>query len=274
MNTATTSFLKQLETGAPTPTMPVAFIGHGNPMNTINNSVFAHEWNRMSSLIPRPRAIVVMSAHWLSRGLRVTAMPQPQTIHDFYGFPQELYDIQYPAPGSPDLASATQSFINHIELDHDWGLDHGAWTVLAHMYPDASIPVVQLSVDMHSSLEELYNTVSLLRPLRERGVLFMGSGNIVHNLGLVNFNPNPTPADWALEFDATSKELIENRNIQPLIDYASLGSAAQLAIPSEDHYRPMIMTLALTNNNEKITFFNESIDAATVSMRSFILSPE
>jgi 4,5-DOPA dioxygenase extradiol len=269
MYKTTKKLFNALYNGQLTPRMPVAFIGHGNPMNAINDSVFAAEWNKMAKLIPQPTAIICISAHWLTRGTYVTAMNNPKTIHDFYGFPQSLYEIEYTAPGSPELAQGVQSFTDHIETDHEWGLDHGAWTILMHMYPNANIPTIQLSIDMQSSIEQLNDLMRQLQPLRDRGVLFLGSGNIVHNLELVDFHSN-TAADWAIEFDQKSKELIEKKDIESLINYSNLGSAARMAIPTEDHYRPMTMTLGLIEEHEKITFFTEDIDLGSVSMRSFI----
>lgn len=269
---STKQVFSALYSGKLSPRMPVAFVGHGNPMNAITDTVFSSEWERMATLIPQPSAIICMSAHWLTTGTRVTAMTEPKTIHDFYGFPEELYNVQYPAPGCPDLAHGAQSFIEHMELDHEWGFDHGAWSVLKHMYPNADIPTIQLSIDMESSIEQLHELIQQLKPLRDRGVLFLGSGNIVHNLRLVDFHSN-TAQEWALEFDKTSKELIEKKDVQSLLHYRNLGNAAQIAIPTEDHYRPMTMTMGLIEESEKITFFNEDIDLGSVSMRSFISTP-
>lgn len=267
------AIVRNLQAARPSPTMPLAFVGHGNPMNAINDSSFAREWQRMATLIPKPQAIICMSAHWLTSGTFITAMQQPPTIHDIYGFPPELYTIAYTAPGHPVFAEEISTLYEHIETDHRWGFDHGAWMVLMHMYPAMNIPVMQLSIDMSISLEQIYTLTELLKPLRERGVLFLGSGNIVHNLAHARLMESETAYDWALEFDATSAALIRDRNDQDLLHYQKLGRSAQLAIPTEDHYRPMMMTLALSRPNDQLTFFNERIDAASVSMRSFLLSP-
>jgi 4,5-DOPA dioxygenase extradiol len=272
-DSATKAVLHNLQAGQPSPTMPVAFVGHGNPMNAINDSRFAQEWKRMATLIPQPQTIICMSAHWLTEGTYVTAMQQPPTIHDMYGFPRELYEIQYTAPGDTVLATELSALYEHIKTDHQWGFDHGAWMVLMHMYPAMKIPVLQLSIDMAASLEQLYELTNLLKPLRDRGVLFLGSGNIVHNLERARLTDTASAYDWALEFDAISAKLIHDRNYQDLLQYQKLGSSARLAIPTEDHYRPMLMTLALSSPRDTLTFFNESIDAASVSMRSFLLSP-
>lgn len=226
----------------------------------------------MATFIPKPQAIIVMSAHWLTHGTSITAMQQPPTIHDFYGFPSDLYAMNYAAPGNPVLAKDISAFAEHVQLDHTWGFDHGAWTVLMHMYPEGKIPVLQLSIDMATSLEHLFELTTLLRPLRDRGVLFIGSGNIVHNLAQVEFSDHATAHEWALDFDQTSAKLISDRNFKALLRYQTLGSSARLSIPTEDHYRPMMMTLALSTMRDQLSFFNESIDAASVSMRSFLLS--
>ncbi|MCX6141201.1 MAG: 4,5-DOPA dioxygenase extradiol [Candidatus Kapabacteria bacterium] len=257
--------------GAPsTPRMPVMFVGHGNPMNAITDNTFARVWEKFGRELPMPKAIVCVSAHWQSRGTKVTAMEHPKTIHDFGGFPDELFAVQYPAPGSPTFANEIAKLTKKtIEFDHEWGLDHGTWSVLVRMYPAATIPVLQLSLDVHLTPQQHSELAKDLSLLRNRGVLIVGSGNIVHNLRRMNMEG--APFDWAVEFDATSKRLIESRDITSLANYPSLGTAAQMAIPTDEHYLPMIYALSMAEKNESLTFFNEQIDLGSVSMRSFVV---
>jgi 4,5-DOPA dioxygenase extradiol len=217
--------------------MPVLFIGHGSPMNGIQDTEFSGTWKEMAKSIPTPTAVLVISAHWLSRGTRVTAMNSPRTIHDFGGFPKELFEVQYPAPGSPALAKETAELISStkVELDHDWGLDHGAWTVVRHMYPEANIPVLQLSIDFTKGAQYHYDLAKELYKLRKKGVLIMGSGNMVHNLGMVawdRLDDKEYGFDWALKINNTFKELIANGGHDRLIMFEALGKVAQLAIPT------------------------------------------
>lgn len=252
----------------PTPLMPVLFVGHGNPMNAITSNAFAAEWERIGRDL-MPRAILCISAHWETKGTLVTAMERPKTIHDFGGFPDELFRVQYPALGDPDLAS-TISRITHetIVHDHEWGLDHGAWSVLKCMFPLANIPVVQLSLDVTKSPLQHIELARQLSALRRQGVVIVGSGNIVHNLGLVQWRGGAHA--WAVEFDARSKDLITSRDLSALANYQALGRHAQLSIPTPEHYLPMLYSLALVENTDEIAFFNESIDLGSVSMRSFM----
>ncbi|MBU3679498.1 MAG: 4,5-DOPA dioxygenase extradiol [Candidatus Kapabacteria bacterium] len=254
--------------GMTTPRMPVLFVGHGNPMNAITDNSFSREWAHIGSGI-RPRAILCVSAHWETHGSHVTSMAKPKTIHDFGGFPDELFRMQYPAPGSPELADTiVRTTYEAITHDHEWGLDHGAWSVLARMFPTADVPVLQLSLDVTKSPLQHIELARQLSFLRTQGVLIIGSGNIVHNLGKVQWRGGSL--DWAQEFDATSKKLIEQRDFAALTDYASLGSAARLSVPTPEHYLPMLYALALVDKQEDIVFFNETIDLGSVSMRSFI----
>lgn len=254
--------------GASTPQMPVLFVGHGNPMNAITDNSFAREWQRIGSEL-RPSAILCISAHWETRGSHVTSMAKPKTIHDFGGFPDELFRVQYPAPGSPELADdIVRSTYEAITHDHEWGLDHGAWSVLARMFPMGNIPVLQLSLDVTKSPMQHIELARQLAYLRTKGVVIIGSGNIVHNLRMVQWKGGSL--DWAQEFDAASKKLIEQRDLAALANYTELGSAAKLAIPTPEHYLPMLYSLAIVGKNEDLTFFNESIDLGSVSMRSFI----
>jgi 4,5-DOPA dioxygenase extradiol len=254
--------------------MPVLFVGHGNPMNAILDNSFTQGWSKITDKIPKPKAILCVSAHWLTQGTKVTAMKMPKTIHDFYGFPQELFDVQYPAPGSPSMAAETQSAISStkVSLDHEWGLDHGTWSVLVKMYPDANIPVFQLSLDRTKGAEYHYELAKELQQLRSKGVLIIGSGNIVHNLRMASFAENPTPYDWVIEFDETAKKLIEKGDHKALINYQNLGKAAQLSIPTPDHYWPLLYSLALQTDQDEVTFFTEEMAFASGSMRSVFIS--
>jgi 4,5-DOPA dioxygenase extradiol len=254
--------------GPITERLPLLFVGHGNPMNAITDNAFARQWEKIGKGLT-PRAILCISAHWETRGAHVTAMQRPKTIHDFAGFPDELFRVQYPAPGSPELAdSITRATYETITADHDWGLDHGAWSVLARMFPTADIPVLQLSLDVTKSPLQHVELARLLSFLRRQGVLIIGSGNIVHNLGMIQWRGGSL--DWAQEFDALSKKLIEQRDLAALSNYSALGSAAKLSIPTPEHYLPMLYALSLVEKDEDIGFFNETIDLGSVSMRSFI----
>lgn len=217
--------------------MPVVFIGHGSPMNGIEDNVFSDYWKQLGQKIPKPSAVLVVSAHWLSRGTRITAMDFPRTIHDFGGFPRELFEVNYPAPGQPDLAKSTAENIStaQVALDHEWGLDHGTWTVVRHMYPAANIPVLQLSIDYGQSLSYHYELAKELHHLRQKGVLIIGSGNMVHNLRMVAWDKLNEPEygyDWAIEMNEQFKELIVKGDHRALMDYHKLGKPAQLAIPT------------------------------------------
>ena len=254
--------------GATTPRMPVLFVGHGNPMNAITDNAFARQWEKIGeSLVPR--AILCISAHWETRGSLVTAMKQPKTIHDFGGFPDELFRVQYPAPGDPGLAEQIAIATHRaITADHEWGLDHGAWSVLKRMFPRADVPVLQLSLDIAKGPSDHIELAKQLITLRKRGVVIVGSGNIVHNLGMIQWRGGRH--EWAEEFDALSKKLITSRDLSALAAYPSLGSAATLSIPTPEHYLPMLYAMALVQPNEDIAFFNETIDLGSVSMRSFM----
>ncbi|UII29502.1 4,5-DOPA dioxygenase extradiol [Fulvivirga maritima] len=252
--------------------MPVLFIGHGSPMNGIEDNEFSRRWASMAQEIHKPKAVLVVSAHWYTRGTKITAMDFPQTIHDFGGFPQELFQVQYPAPGDPELAKETVSLLKstHVELDHDWGLDHGTWTVVRHMYPDAKIPVLQLSIDYSKGAQYHYELAKELYELRKKGVLIIGSGNMVHNLRMVAWDKiNDTYGyDWALELNDTFKSLITSGDHKPLIKYESLGRAASLAIPTPDHYFPLMYTLGLKTDKDKVSFFNDRAVAGSLTMTS------
>jgi 4,5-DOPA dioxygenase extradiol len=253
--------------------MPVLFIGHGSPMNGIEDNEFSNRWKAMAKEIRVPKAVLVISAHWLSKGTKITAMNFPKTIHDFGGFPSELYDVQYPAPGDVQLANETKSIITstEVELDHDWGLDHGAWTVIRHMYPDANIPVLQLSIDYTKGPQYHYDLAKELHRLRKKGVLIIGSGNMVHNLRMVawdRLNETGYGYDWALQMNDTFKELIVNNKHQQLINYESLGREASLSIPTPEHYWPLLYTLSLKGNKDDISFFNDKAVGGSLTMTS------
>jgi 4,5-DOPA dioxygenase extradiol len=253
--------------------MPVLFIGHGSPMNGIEDNDFSRRWATVAAEMPVPKAVLVISAHWLTRGTRVTAMDFPKTIHDFGGFPPELYAVQYPAPGDPALARETAALISTtaVALDHDWGLDHGAWTVVRHMYPDAHIPVLQLSIDITRGSRYHYDLARELHSLRNKGVLIIGSGNMVHNLRMVAWDKLGEAAygyDWALQMNDTFKSLIEKGNDDQLVRYEQLGREALLAVPTPDHYWPLLYTLALRSPNEAVGFFNDKAVGGSLTMTS------
>lgn len=253
--------------------MPAFFIGHGSPMNGIEHNIISRRWKEEADRLPLPVAILCISAHWLTRGTHVTAMDFPPTIHDFGGFPDELYRVQYPAPGSPQLAQDIQGLItsNHTALDHEWGLDHGAWTVIRHMYPDADIPVLQLSIDFEKGGDHHYRLGQQLAELRKRGVLIIGSGNMVHNLRMVAFDKLNEPGygfDWALEMDLLMQNKISSGQHRALIDYGSLGAAARLAIPTPEHYLPLLYILGMRGKTEDPEFFNQQAVGGSITMTS------
>lgn len=253
--------------------MPVLFIGHGSPMNGIEDNEFSRTWAKMGHEVPRPKAVIVISAHWLTRGTHITAMDFPKTIHDFGGFPQELFEVQYPAKGNPELAKEAAGMITSTQvwLDHDWGLDHGTWTVVRHMYPDADIPVLQLSIDYGKPPEYHYNLAKQLASLRNKGVLVIGSGNMVHNLRMIDWQKLREPEygyDWAIEMNEVFKQNINNANHKALMHYQSLNSAALLAIPTPDHYYPLLYTLAFQDSKDNISFFNDKLVGGSLNMTS------
>ena len=252
--------------------MPALFIGHGSPLNIIAHNDFTASLAQVARQLPRPEAILVVSAHWLTEGTYVSATPQPETIYDFYGFPRELYQISYSCPGSPTLARAAANLTPAIQLDDQRGLDHAAWAVLHHMYPAADLPVFSLSLDYHLPPADHYRLATTLQPLREQGVLIIGSGNIVHNLHLIDYETDAPVFDWANRFDNTVRDLLLIGDDAALIDYHSLGPDARLSIPTNDHYLPMLYTLGLRNKDDQLTFIHESMQNASISMRSFMLA--
>jgi Uncharacterized conserved protein len=253
--------------------MPVLFVGHGSPMNAIEENGFVRGWKNQGKSIPKPNAIICVSAHWETRGTLITAMPKPPTIHDFGGFPRELYEVQYPAAGSPELAQEVIGSISGtaVQPDQKWGLDHGSWSVIKHMYPLADIPVIEMSLDYNKSPKEHYELAKELSSFRDKGVLIVGSGNIVHNLRMVAWDKVDEPEygyDWALEANKTVKDLILDNNHKELINYKSLGKEVQLSIPTPDHYLPLLYALALKDENEQITFFNDKAVMGSLTMTS------
>jgi 4,5-DOPA dioxygenase extradiol len=251
--------------------MPVLFVGHGSPMNAIEETEFSMGWREMAKRLPRPEAILCISAHWETRGTFVTAMDKPRTIHDFGGFPRELFEVQYPAPGGPVLARKIKDLITTTEvgLDAEWGLDHGCWSVIKHMYPAANVPVIQMSLDHDRPPEYHYTLAHELSPLRTQGILIVGSGNVVHNLGMIDRHNEEGGFDWALEARDILKKLIEAHEHERLIDYRSLGRAVQLAVPTPEHYLPLLYILALEEeDDERISFFNDKMVLGSLSMLS------
>jgi 4,5-DOPA dioxygenase extradiol len=253
--------------------MPVLFIGHGSPVNALEENEFVRGFRDMARTLPKPRAILCISAHWFVRGSMITAMETPRTIHDFYGFPDELYQLEYPAKGDPVLAQETSEMLKpaRVDLDEQWGLDHGTWTVLRHMFPKAEIPVLQLSIDYTKPAEYHFELAGRLRSLREKGVLIMGSGNIVHNLRLVDFRNMARDNygfDWAIEARESINKYILDGDYKPLLDYENMGKAVRLAVPTPDHYLPMIYSLGLRQKGEKVEFFNDKLLAGSLSMTS------
>lgn len=253
--------------------MPVLFVGHGSPMNGIEDNTFTQCWERLAREIPQPAAVLCISAHWLTRGTHITAMDHPRTIHDFGGFPPELFAVKYPAPGSPELAEKVTSLVQstQVGLDHEWGLDHGCWSVIKRMYPAANIPVLQLSIDYHKPAAYHYQLAKELSALRKKGVLIMGSGNMVHNLSMIAWQQMDVPNygfDWAQEINEKFKSAIHSKDHQSLIHYTKLGPAAHLAIPTPDHYYPLLYALGLQGKTEETEIFNDQYVAGSLTMTS------
>jgi len=248
--------------------MPVLFVGHGNPMNAIEKNDYSNQWAGLGKALPKPKAILVVSAHWLTNGTKVTAMERPKTIHDFGGFPDELFAQQYLANGSPEFAKEVQSLVTKtkVQTDFEWGLDHGTWSVLLPMYPNADIPVFQLSIDYSQPPQYHYDLAKELSALRKKGVLIIGSGNIVHNLGMIDWGGKAY--DWAIEFDEKIKKFIDEQNHAGVINYDKLGTIAKLAVPTNDHYLPLLYSLALQEKNDSLSYFNAKCEMGSMSMRS------
>jgi len=253
--------------------MPVVFAGHGSPMNAIELNEFSKGWQEIAKGLPTPTAILCISAHWETRGTFVTAMEQPKTIHDFYGFPKQLFDVQYLAPGSDALANDTIEAVEQTQIEKDlqWGLDHGCWSVLQHMYPAANIPVVQLSLNQLQDPVWHYHLARELSVLRNKGVLIIGSGNIVHNLGVMNWKTPEKGYDWAEEANQTLKTLIANNDHLSLTKYKDLGAEVRQSIPTPEHYLPLLYTLGLKGDDEQVHFFNDKTVFGSISMTSLLI---
>lgn len=265
--------LNHLSNFAPTERMPALFLGHGSPMNAIEENEFVKGFRKIGREIEKPKAILCISAHWETKGTYVTAMPNPRTIHDFGGFPQALFDVQYPAPGSPDLAKETKELVKSTEvhLDDKWGLDHGSWSVIKHMYPNADVPVIQMSIDYSKPAQYHFELAKELASLRKKGVLIVGSGNMVHNLRMVAWDKlagDPYAYEWAEEASETMKSKILNGDFQSLVKYDKMGKAFQLAIPTPEHYLPLIYTLALKNEKDETMLFNDLPVGGSLTMTS------
>lgn len=266
LNSITSSF------GA-TEKMPVLFLGHGSPMNAIEENEFVAGFRKTGKELPKPKAILVVSAHWETRGTYVTAMQSPRTIHDFGGFPKALFEVQYPAPGSPELAQETKNTIQKTEvgLDHSWGLDHGAWSVVKHLYPNADVPVIQMSIDHFQTPQYHYELAKELASLRKKGVLIIGSGNMVHNLRMVAWDKLNTPDfafDWAQEASEKMKKFILSDDHKQLINFSAQGRPFQLAIPTPEHYLPLLYSLALKEEDEPVSLFNDKALGGSLTMTS------
>jgi 4,5-DOPA dioxygenase extradiol len=247
-------------------TMPAIFFGHGNPMNALLKNDWTDAWARIGRTIETPRAILCVSAHWYLPATLVTAMASPRTIHDFGGFPRELFQVQYPAPGSPDLAQQVRELID-AGLDQSWGLDHGTWSVLCHVFPNADVPIVQLSIDETQPAQFHFDLGRRLSPLRDEGILICGSGNLVHNLHTYAWGRHmPEPYDWAVRFEASAQELMQKGDFEPLINYDTLGRDALLSIPTPDHYLPLLYVLGAARKNDTISFPVEGVDGGSISM--------
>jgi 4,5-DOPA dioxygenase extradiol len=251
--------------------MPAAFVGHGNPMNAIERNVYSEAWHALGERLPRPSAVLVVSAHWFVRGVAVTANERPRTIHDFYGFPRELYDVSYDAPGDPALARRISEMLGTLDvaLDESWGLDHGAWSVLVHLYPEADVPVLQLSLDATKSADFHWSIGAALAPLRDDGVLVLGSGNVVHNLRMADFGASGG-YDWARRFDRSVAEALDRGDRETLVRY-DVASDGRLAVPTPEHYLPLLYVAALRVPGEPLETVVEGLEAGSLSMRSILV---
>ncbi len=274
MNAMKLSELERISNGLEhTEKMPLLFLGHGSPMNAIEENEFVRGFRNAEKSIPKPKALLVISAHWETKGSFVTAMEKPRTIHDFGGFPKALFDVQYPAPGSPQLAAEVKSMVKKtkVEADYQWGLDHGTWSVVKHLYPKADVPVLQMSLDYTKDSGYHYELAKELSALRNKGILIVGSGNMVHNLGLLawdKLNAGAYGFDWAIEASEKMKKYILNGNHKPLIQYKTLGNAFEMAIPTPEHFLPLLYILGLQDKNEPITLFNDKPVAGSLTMTS------
>ena len=251
------------------PRMPAIFFGHGNPMNALRDTSYSRRWAALGATLPRPRAVLCTSAHWYIPATAVTAMTRPRTVHDFGGFPQELFDVQYPASGDPDLAARVAQLLNPlpVALDQRWGLDHGTWSVLLHLYPNADVPVIQLSIDETRAATWHYEVAKRLAPLRDEDVLIVGSGNLVHNLHTYSWGRHAVePYDWAVRFESKARELLLAADFAPLVTYETLGRDAMLSAPTPDHYLPLLYVLAQHQAHDQVSFPVEGFDGGSISM--------
>ena len=252
-------------------TMPAIFFGHGNPMNALLRNEWTEGWAAIGKSLVRPRGVLCISAHWYLPGTLVTAMTAPRTIHDFGGFPRELYQVRYPAPGDPELARRVQEILAPlpVELDNSWGLDHGTWSVLMHVFPEADIPIVQLSIDETQPAAFHFELGKRLAPLRDEGVLIAGSGNLVHNLHTYAWGRHvPEPYDWAVRFETAARDMMTKGEFDPLVNYETLGRDALLAIPTPDHYLPLLYVIGAKRKEDEVTFPVEGVDGGSISMLS------
>lgn len=267
------SFRSWLEKYAETARMPALFVGHGSPMNAIEQNEFSMNWQKLNRELPRPTAILCISAHWETRGTYLTAMAHPSTIHDFYGFPKALFDVEYPAPGSNTLVKDTIEAIQTVKVEEDmsWGLDHGCWSVLKHLYPAADVPVVQMSINQLQPPEWHYQLARELNVLRKKGVLILGSGNMVHNLRIMDWHRPTQGFDWAVEANNRMKEFIQTGNHASLTQYQQQGAAFQYAIPTPEHYLPLLYLLGLKQDADEVHFFNDKTIYGSISMTSLII---
>ena len=269
--TSLRSFFDEKERG--NEIFPTLFVGHGSPMNAIEQNEFTLQWKKITLNFDKPKAIICISAHWLTKGTFVTSMERPKTIHDFGGFPQQLFDVEYPAVGSPDVAHWAKEAVSSasIQDNYEWGLDHGTWSILKNMYPEADIPVIQLSVDYTKPLSYHFQLAQELKSLRKKGILIIGSGNMVHNLGMVAWDKINTPGfgyDWVLEIDSIFKDKISNRDFQSLINWSDLHKQISLAVPTLDHYIPLIYSVGLSEKQDEVAFFNDKAVAGSLTMTS------
>jgi 4,5-DOPA dioxygenase extradiol len=254
--------------------MPALFVGHGSPMNAIETNEFSQKWRELGKSLPTPKAIVCVSAHWETSGTQITAMDKPKTIHDFGGFPKALFEVEYPALGSPELASLTQNTISEITPDNRWGLDHGCWSILVSMYPQANIPVLQVSLDINKTPQQHFEMAKQLQFLRKKGVLILGSGNMVHNLGRVAWDKMNVPEygyDWAIQANTEMKKAIENHNLDSLYNYRQQNQTWNLAIPTPEHYLPLLYTLGVKSEKDDLQWFNDKAIMGSLTMTSFIV---
>lgn len=255
------------------PRMPALFIGHGSPMHALEHNRYTQAWRRIGQSLPKPKAVLAVSAHWYVPATAVTVMDTPRTLHDFGGFPRELFEFQYPAPGDPKLAQRVRELLAPLDVqpDRNWGLDHGTWSVLAHVFPEADVPVVQLSIDRTQPAAVHYELAKRLAPLRDEGVLVVGSGNVVHNLRTARWETDPAPYDWAERFSRRVRELLERRDHNALIEYESMGEEARLAVPTPEHYLPLLYVIALQDGQETISFPVDGVELGSIGMLTAVV---